>query len=67
MSFEAIVDEEGRRFFNNLPTTLHLEADVVDRLRAAGRRLLRESPEFRAFLAAIRPSAPGGGPPDEER
>ena len=50
VSFDAIRDEEERRYFNNLPTSFHLQAEAVDRLREAGRRLLRESAVFQELL-----------------
>ncbi len=55
VSFDAVWDEEERRYFNNLPTNFHLEEEAVDRLREAGRRLLRGSPAFREVLDQLRP------------
>jgi hypothetical protein len=42
-------DEGELRYFNGLPTSFELEAEAVDRLRGAARRLLRQSPEFQAL------------------
>ncbi len=51
VSFEAIDDPQERRYFMELPTSFALPAEAVDRLRALGGRLLRESPQFKAMLA----------------
>ena len=53
VAFGAIEDPEERAFFENLPTTLALDDETVDRLVEAGRRLLRESPDFQALLAEL--------------
>jgi hypothetical protein len=36
-----------------LPTAFHLEAEQVDRLRAAAKRLLHESAEFQRLAADL--------------
>jgi NTE family protein len=51
VSFDALSDPEERRYFETLPTSFSLPADVVDRLTEVAGRLLRESAEYRAFLA----------------
>ncbi|MBL9128060.1 MAG: patatin-like phospholipase family protein [Verrucomicrobiales bacterium] len=53
VSFAAVEDPKERPFFFNLPTSFTLPDTSVDRLRAVGGRLLRESKEFRAFLAGL--------------
>jgi len=53
VSFDAIEDPEEQRYFMNLPTSFVLSADEVDRLRALGGRLLRESPGYRELLDRI--------------
>ena len=53
VSFDAIVDPTERNFFNNVPTSFKLDDNTVDRLKEAGRRLLRESKEYQALLAEI--------------
>jgi NTE family protein len=59
VSFDAIEDPEEQRYFMNLPTSFVLSADEVDRLRALGGRLLRESPGYRELLDRISdPKAP---------
>jgi NTE family protein len=49
VSFGDLRDEAELRYFNGLPTSFDLEPEAVDRLREVARRLLRESPEFRAL------------------
>lgn len=44
--------EEVSRYLNSLPTSLELPDEEIDLLIAAGRSLLREAPEFQAFLKA---------------
>lgn len=50
VSFDAIADDEERQYFMNLPTSLRLPADAVDRLRDLGGRLLRQSPKTQELL-----------------
>jgi NTE family protein len=50
VAFEYIADREERAWFKNLPTTFSLPRETVDRLRAVGRRLLEEDPQFRRLL-----------------
>ncbi len=56
VAFRAIEDPEERAFLENLPTTLALDDETVDRLIEVGRRLLRESPDFQALLAELAPA-----------
>lgn len=49
VSFDNLRDEEELRYLNELPTSFELPGEAVDRLRAAARRLLRQSPEFQAL------------------
>ncbi|WP_285763691.1 patatin-like phospholipase family protein [Biformimicrobium ophioploci] len=58
ISFASIPSKEAKLFFNKLPTSLELKHDEVDRLIAAGRKLLRNNPEFQRFLR----DAGGTGP-----
>ncbi len=64
VSFDAIEDAQERRYFMELPTSFSLPSEAVDRLRAVGGRLLRESPQFKAMLAryATPPAAPAPAP-----
>jgi len=51
--FDEIPDPAERSYLRNLPTSLALDDEAVDRLRAAGRELLRNSPGFRDALAGM--------------
>ena len=51
VNFSRIKGERLSRIFNALPTSLALEDEEVDWLIAAGRKLLREDPEFQRFKA----------------
>jgi len=51
--FDEIPDPAERSYLRNLPTSLALDDEAVDRLRAAGRELLRNSPGFRDVLAGM--------------
>ena len=48
-----IEDPDERDFFDNVPTSLGLDDETVDRLVEIGRRLLRESEEFQELLAQL--------------
>lgn len=61
VSFDAIPDPQERHYFLNLPTSLVLSAEQVDRLREAAGRLLRESTEFEALLKDLG-GTPATGP-----
>ena len=54
LSFSDIKDPQELDFFNNIPTSFYLTDEQVERLIEAGRRLLRENPEFRRLLADIK-------------
>jgi NTE family protein len=56
VAFEALEDPKERAYFNELPTSFTLDDEQVDRLIEAGRRLLRESPDFKRLLAALQAS-----------
>lgn len=60
VSLEAVTDEDERRYFMSLPTSLSLPEVAVRRLRDLGARLLRESSATRALLKQI--EAAGGMP-----
>ncbi len=49
-----IQDPDEREFFDNVPTSLGLDDESVDRLVEIGRRLLRESDEFQNLLTELR-------------
>jgi len=50
VGFDAITDPAERSYLLYLPTTLTLSEEAVNRLRVAGGRLLRESPQFQALI-----------------
>jgi NTE family protein len=54
VSFEGIEAPETRAFFNSIGTTLVLSENEVEMLQEAGRRLLRESPQFQKLLVQLR-------------
>ena len=53
VSFDAMADPEERAYLNALPTSLALPDEDVDRLRQAGRRLLRASTAFQELLRVM--------------
>lgn len=53
VSFDAIENPEEKRYFMNLPTSFVLPDEAVDRLRALGGQLLRDSPAYRDLLQRI--------------
>ena len=50
ISFDAIADPDERNYFMNLPTSFRLPDEAVDRLRALGGRLLRESKRYQILM-----------------
>jgi NTE family protein len=63
VAFEYIASPEERTWFKNLPTTLELPRETVDRLRAVGRRLLNEDPQFRNLMKALKGKPPAFSAP----
>jgi NTE family protein len=57
ITFSSVNDDEERAYLNELPTSLQLSEVQVDKIIAAGRRLLRESPEFQRFLQRYKPDS----------
>ena len=53
ISFDALTDDSERRYFMDLPTSFHLPADAVKRLRAVAGKLLRESDATKQLLRRI--------------
>lgn len=53
VGFEFITDEKERRYFMNLPTSFDLPSEAVNRLREAGARLLRQSPDYQKLLREL--------------
>jgi NTE family protein len=54
VGFDRLEDEGERRYFKRIPTSFTLSDEQVERLRAAGRRLLRESPDFQHLVRSLR-------------
>ena len=62
VAFQYIASREERRWFQNLPTSFELPRETVDRLRAVGRQLLAEDPQYRNLMRALHGClAPAGG------
>ena len=62
LSFEDVPEGPLRRFLNEIPTSLALDKEQVDRLIATGRELLRNNAEFRRLLAGLRGQAGPAAP-----
>lgn len=56
VGFDYIDSAVERNWFKNLPTTLELPRETVDRLRAVGRRILGEDAEFRRLMDGVKGS-----------
>ena len=54
VSFQALPDMRERDFLNQLPTSLALSDEAVDRLRAAAATILLDSPDLRELLKTAR-------------
>jgi len=54
VGFAHLRSEPERRYLNNLPTSFNLDDEAIDRLRAAGRTVLRNDPQYRDFLETLR-------------
>ena len=50
VSFDYLPEEDDRNYFKRLPTSFALDDQTVDRLRAAGRQLLRDNPDFQNLI-----------------
>ena len=50
VTFSSLRDPEERQYFNAVPTRMTLPKEQVDRLRATGGRLLRETPAFQRLV-----------------
>jgi NTE family protein len=53
VSFDAVADPELRKYLQNLPTSFALSGKAVDKLRSAAAQVLRDSPAFQSFVAAL--------------
>jgi NTE family protein len=56
VDFDQLHGKADDSFFDSLPTNLHLSAGTVDRVVAAGERLLKDSSEFQRLLSDLRNS-----------
>jgi NTE family protein len=50
VSFAALEDNAEREYLNELATSFVLPPEAIDRLRAAARKLVRDSPDFQRLL-----------------
>jgi NTE family protein len=57
LSFEEVPEGPLRRFLNEVPTSLALDDEQVDRLITTGRELLRNNTDFQRLLASLRGQA----------
>jgi NTE family protein len=53
VAFEYIESAKERNWFKNLPTTLELPRETIDKLRAVGRQILSEDPEFIKLMKTL--------------
>jgi NTE family protein len=53
VGFEQVADPDEREALRRIETSFTLSDEKVDRLIAAGRQVLRESPEFQRALRAL--------------
>ena len=53
VSFDELSDPVERQYLLNLPTTLSLPPEAIDRLRAAAAKILRESAAYRKLTDAV--------------
>ncbi len=53
VSFGALKDMAEFEYLNSLPTSFVLPSEAVDRLRAAARKLVTDSPEFQRLLKEL--------------
>ena len=63
ISLDAVADPVERRYFMELPTSFSLPAEAVNRLRALGGRLLRESKAALALVQKIPASGAAAATP----
>ena len=54
LTFDNIRDAEQRRAFNEVPTSLTLDSQQVDFVRATAKQMLLDAPEFKNFVARSR-------------
>jgi len=54
VGFDELDNQEERQYLKWLPTSFVLKDRQVDRLRKAGRQLLRDSPQFQELLQELK-------------
>ena len=54
VNFNGLKDKAERAYFKQLPTSFKLSEEEVDKLRAAARRILVQSSEFRKLLSDLK-------------
>jgi NTE family protein len=54
VSFDLADSEAERAYLKKLPTSFSLSDEQVDRLLAAGRKILRDSPDYQEVLQLLR-------------
>jgi NTE family protein len=50
VKFDSLKDQEERTYFKRLPTSFALPAEVVDKLREAAGKIIRDSRDFKRLL-----------------
>jgi NTE family protein len=58
IAFDQLADAGERDYLRQLPTSLALPPEAVDRLRSAAGVLLRQSPDFQAYLRYLQAAPP---------
>jgi predicted acylesterase/phospholipase RssA len=53
LRFDSLRDDSERQFLNSIGTNLALPRESVDRIRAAAKQLLDDSPQFQDFLHSL--------------
>lgn len=61
VAFDYLPSREERSWFKNLPTSFELPRETIDKLRAVGRRLLSEDPQFQNLMKELNGCLAGGG------
>ena len=53
LRFDSLEDDSERQFFNSIGTSLALPRESIERVRAAAKKLLDDSPQFQDFLHSL--------------
>lgn len=62
LSFEEVPEGPLRRYLNEIPTSLSLDNEQIDRLIVTGRELLRNNAQFRRLLADLQAQTVSAAP-----